>query len=96
MGKNISLGSVPLGFISHSCEFAFRLMATHFFVNSNKEVSKKMPPHKFMPQALKDFLRSRSSVLLAIGGNEKNSRHKHTAQTAFRSDPPMPPVLGMN
>jgi hypothetical protein len=58
-------------------------MATHFFVSSNKEVSKKMPPRKFMPQALKDFLRSRFSALLAIGGNKKNSRQKSPLEQLF-------------
>jgi len=33
------------------------------------------------------------SALLGIGGNEKNSRQNDAAQTAFRSDPPMPVVL---
>jgi len=28
---------------------AFRLLATHFFFNSKKEVDKKMPPRKLMP-----------------------------------------------
>jgi hypothetical protein len=34
----------------------FRLMATHFFFNSKKEVGKKMPPLKLMP--LRGDLRS--------------------------------------
>ena len=46
----------------------FALTAMYFFVYSNKEVHKKMPPLKLMPQALKDSLRSRYPVLLAIDG----------------------------
>jgi hypothetical protein len=61
-------------------------MATDFFVNSNKEVSKKMPPLL--------VYRCRGTLCYSpLAGTEKNSRHKDAAQTAFRSDPPMPVVL---
>jgi len=58
-------------------------LATYFFFNSKKEVGKKMPPRKFEPQALKDSLRSRFSVLLTAVGVKKNSRRKDAAQTIF-------------
>lgn len=32
-----------------SADIVFRLMATHFFFNSKKEVGKKMPPRKLIP-----------------------------------------------
>jgi len=48
-----------------------------------------MPPHKFMP--LRGTLRSS-----ALAGTKKTRGRKAAAQTAFRSDPPMPAVLDLN
>jgi hypothetical protein len=61
-------------------------MATHFFVSSNKEVSKKMPPLQVC--RYRGTLRSS-----ALAGTKKTRGDKATAQTAFRSDPPIPVVL---
>jgi hypothetical protein len=50
-------------------------MATHFFFNSKKEVGKKMPPRKLMPQAV--------PCAPQHWRGQKNSRHKDAAQTPF-------------
>jgi len=53
----------------------FRLMAMYFFVYSNKEVHKKMPPLKLMPQAVPCAPRH--------WRGQKNSWLKDATQTPF-------------
>jgi len=63
-------------------------MAMYFFVYSNKEVHKKMPPRKLMP--LRGSLRSS-----ALAGAKELAAKIRRSDT-FCPDPPMPVVLGIN
>jgi hypothetical protein len=61
-------------------------MASDFLVYSNKKVTKEMPP--LLVCRYRGTLRSSE-----LAGMKKTRGDKYAVQTAFRSDPPIPPVL---